>query len=148
MRDHLSLQGHEWPLQGEGYMKISLNTKCLPNSLVSKKSFHPNQFPPGARCYLLLGLKQGYPLHSPQGCRHGWHGYHPLGAWLEEQNALTSQILTKQRRLSALLKGTSVLTRYWTHTLLLTAPELGSARPWHAMLHIISYIVAVPAAKT
>ena len=44
-----------------------------------------------AVCHLhvLLGLKQGYPLYSPYGCRLG---YHPLEAWLAEQEALPPQL--------------------------------------------------------
>ena len=47
--------------------------------------------------------------------------YHPLGAWLVEQNTLPSQLLTKQ-----LSKKVSLHTGYRTLTLLLTTPELGS----------------------
>ena len=38
-----------------------------------------------------------------------------------------SQIVMKQSWLSALLKGTSVMTECQTNTLLLTTPELGSS---------------------
>ena len=41
------------------------------------------------RCHLLLGLKQGYPLYSPYGCRLG---YHQSEAWLVEQKALPPQL--------------------------------------------------------
>ena len=39
-------------------------------------------------CHLLLGLKQGYPFHSPYGCRLG---YHQFEAWPVEQKALPQQ---------------------------------------------------------
>ena len=40
------------------------------------------------RCHVLLGLKQGYPLNSPYGCRLG---YHQSEVWPVEQKALPPQ---------------------------------------------------------
>ena len=67
------------------------------------------------------------------------HVYHPMGAWLVEQNAIPSQIFMKQYHvwLRALLNGTSDMTGIQTHTLLLTTPESWSveldhmASKWH-----------------
>ena len=42
------------------------------------------------------------PLQGPLGCRHG---YHPLGAWLVEHNAIPSQLFTKQWLSTLLNKG-------------------------------------------
>ena len=78
----------------------------------------------GGSCHLLLGLKQGYPLYSPYGCRLR---YHQSEAWLVEQKALPPQFYVA-----------SVTTGIWTHTLLIKHqslnPVLLTARPWHADL--------------
>ena len=58
------------------------------------------------------------PSHSPE-------KMYPLEAWLIKQNAVPSQLVTKQSWSSALLKGTSVMTEDRAHTLLLTRMELG-----------------------
>ncbi len=94
-------------LQGEGYTLIW--------------GVDPNQPSQGARCHLLLWLKQGYP---PSQSARMLARCHPLGAWLVEQNALPSQLVTKQLWFSAMLKGPSVMTGIRTHTLLLTTPGL------------------------
>ena len=59
-------------------------------------------------------------------------GYHPLGARLVQQNRLNSKLFTKQLWLSAFDK--SVMTRYRTHTLLLTTPEFGSSNLNHSTI--------------
>ena len=56
------------------------------------------------------------------------HWFLPLGAWMLEQTATSSQMFTKQLWIGfiALLNGTSVVTGVRTRTLLLTTPELES----------------------
>ena len=71
------------------------------------------------RCHLPLGLKQGYPFHSPNGCRLK---YHQFEAWPVEQCALPPQFYVA-----------SVTTGIRTHTLLIKHqslnPVLLTARP-------------------
>ena len=66
-------------------------------------------------CHLLLGLKQGYPLYSPYGCRLG---YHQTEAWPVEQKALPPKFYVA-----------SVTTGTRTHTLLIKQQSLN---PVHA----------------
>ena len=79
------------------------------------------------RCHLPLGLKQGYPFHSPYECRLG---YHQFKAWPVKQKALPPKFLVK-----------SAKTGIWTHTLLIKQQSLNlvllTAQPWHvtSLLH-------------
>ena len=91
--------------------------------------------------YILMVLKQGYPLHSPEGCRQG---YHPLGVWLVEQRMhYPPNFLWSNYGQVPFSRVTSVMTGIWTHTLLLATPELGfgeldpSARTCHKLFETL-----------
>ena len=67
-------------------------------------------------------LKQGYTLYSLSGCRLG---YHQLEAWLAEQNALLSQLYTKQLW----------LIRVWVRILVMTHVHEQVTKTVNASLH-------------